>query len=75
MVDWDAFVKELRSRQQKLREELRPYEDGTMRVWRGPRGATPTDITDERISTIKGEIASLQRTIDQVIAEQGLGEG
>jgi hypothetical protein len=69
---WIAFVRELRTRQGELREELRPYEAGAMRVGRGPTGGTMRDITDERIATIKREIASLQRVIDQVASEQGL---
>ncbi len=70
--DWIGFIKGLRAEQERLRAELRPYEDGTMRVGRRPPGGIWEDFTEERIATINGEIGSLQRTIDRVIAEQGL---
>jgi hypothetical protein len=69
-----TFIRELRDRQNNLREELRPYEKGTMRIARGPAGGPMQDITDQRIMTIRGEIASLQRVIDHVIAEQGISD-
>jgi hypothetical protein len=69
---WYDFIKNLRKEQDALRAELEPYESGTMRIARGPMGGPMQDFTAERISAIKGEIASLQRTIDHVIAEQGL---
>jgi hypothetical protein len=43
-----------------------------MRVGKGPSGTPLLDCTDDTIASIEAEIASLQRTIDQVIAEQGL---
>ncbi len=70
--DWIGFVKALRAEQDRLRAELGPYEDGTMRVGRRSPGGIWEDFTEERIATINGEVASLQRTIDRVIAEQGL---
>ena len=69
---WYAFIKRLWAEQEKLRTELEPYLTKSMRVGIGPPGGPMQDCTDERIATIKGEIASLQRTIDNVIAEQGL---
>jgi hypothetical protein len=69
---WYAFIKNLRTRQDKLRAEREPYVSGTMRIGKGPAGGPMHDCTDETIATINGEIASLQRTIDYVIAEQGL---
>jgi hypothetical protein len=43
-----------------------------MRIATRPYGGVWGDTTDATIAQIKGEIASLQRTIDNVIAEQGL---
>jgi hypothetical protein len=43
-----------------------------MRVGTRPYGGEWRDITAETISTIKGEIASLERTIQGVVAEQDL---
>ncbi len=69
---WYAFIKNLRARQDKLRAELDPYESRGWRVGKGPAGGPMQDCTDETIATIKGEIASIQRTINHVVAEQGL---
>jgi len=69
---WYAFIKNLRARQDELRAELEPYESGTMQVGTRPYGGEWRDTTAETINTIKGEIASIERTIQNVIAEQGL---
>jgi hypothetical protein len=69
---WYDFIKGLRAEQDRLRTELEPYETGGMRVGTRPYGGVWGDTTDATIAQIKGEIASLQRTIDKVIAEQGL---
>jgi hypothetical protein len=69
---WYDFIKALRAEQDKLRAELEPYENGTLLIGKGRPGSPLGDCTDETIATIKGEIASLQRTIDRVISEQGL---
>jgi hypothetical protein len=71
---WYAFLKSLRAEQDELRTELERYEAGGMRVGTRPYGGEWRDTTDETIASIKGEIASLQRTIDNVIAEQGLSD-
>ena len=71
---WKAFVRELRGRQDALREEAQPYEAGIMRICRGMAGGPLRDITGERIATIKDEIASLERAIRFVIAEQALDD-
>jgi hypothetical protein len=67
----DAFVEQCRDEQQRLREELAPYEAGTMRVSRGPLGGPWEEFTAERIETIKREIASLQVAIDFAVAQLG----
>jgi hypothetical protein len=69
---WYDFIKGLRAEQDRLRAELEPYEIGGMRVGTRPSGGVWGDTTDATIAQIKGEITSLQRTIDKVIAEQGL---
>jgi hypothetical protein len=69
---WYNFIKRLRAEQDKLRTELEPYESGGMRVGTRPYGGEWRDTTDETIRTMKGEIASLQKTIDSVIVDQGL---
>jgi hypothetical protein len=66
--DWESFIDGLRSDQEKLRKELRPYEAGTMRVGRGPPNGPMEDFTDERIATIKGEIERIERTLRWVEA-------
>jgi hypothetical protein len=71
---WYAFLKRLRADQGRLCAELEPYEAGSMRVGTRPYGGEWRDTTDETIASIKREIASLQRTIDNVIAEQGLSD-
>lgn len=69
---WYDFIKGLRAEQDRLRAELEPYETGGRRERTRPYGGEWGDTTDATIAQIKGEIASLQRTIDNVIAEQGL---
>jgi len=69
---WYDFIKGLRAEQDKLHAELDPYLTEGVRVRRVLGNGSMQDFTDERIAAIKGEIASLQRTIDNVIAEQGL---
>lgn len=69
---WYEFVKSLRADQDRLRAELEPYETGKMRVRTRPPGGVWGDTTEATITQIKGEIASLQRTIDRVTAEQNL---
>ncbi len=64
--DWQSFIDGLRLDQAKLRDELRPYEAGTMRVGRGPPNGPMEDFTDERIATIKGEIESIEKTVRRV---------
>ena len=34
-LDWEAFVRGLREEQAELRDELRQYEAGTLRVTKG----------------------------------------
>jgi hypothetical protein len=69
---WYDFITGLRAEQDGLRAELEPYETGKMRVQTRPLGGVWGDTTDATIVQIKDEIASLQRTIGRVIAEQKL---
>jgi hypothetical protein len=69
---WYAFIKALRAEQDELHEDLDRYETGGMRVGTRPYGGEWRDITNATTASIKKEIASLQRTIDHVIAEQGV---
>jgi hypothetical protein len=69
---WYDFIKGLRAEQDRLRAELEPYETGGWRVGTRPYGGVWGDTTDTTIAQIKDEIASLQRTIDNVIVEQRL---
>lgn len=66
--DWQLFIDGLRSDQARLLDELRPYEAGTMRVGRGPPNGPMEDFTDERITMIKGEIESIEKTVRRVEA-------
>ena len=66
-VTWTAFINGLRTLQEQLREYLAPFEAGSASVGRGGR-----DYTADEIATVRREIASLQKTIDRVIAEKGL---
>lgn len=71
---WYVFVNHMRQEQTRLRAELKPFETQTMYLGTRPRGGVWRDITAKTITSIKGEIATLQRTIDGVIAEQGLAD-
>jgi hypothetical protein len=71
---WYDFIKALRTDQDRLRAELEPYLSGGMRVGTRPYGGEWGDTTDATIASIRAEIASLQRTIDNVIKERGLKE-
>ncbi len=66
---WYAFVKALRREQDKLRDELQPYLAGTMQA---PDATGRYGKDEKTIAVIEREIASLQKTIDRVISEQGL---
>jgi hypothetical protein len=70
---FDSCVRGLRADQQRLREELRGYEAGTMHVGVRPFGGNWTDITERRIAAIKGEIDSLESTIEFVTTQQSSG--
>jgi hypothetical protein len=66
---WRDFIKALRREQDKLRAELKPYSDGTVQA----PDATGRFAKDTKtIAVIEREIASLQTTIDRVVAEQRL---
>jgi hypothetical protein len=69
--EWIAFVKALRGRQDKLREEARPYEECRIFIGPLPSGGR-SEVTEKYIASIKEDIASLERTIQRVIAEEGL---
>jgi hypothetical protein len=72
---WIEFVQALRARQDELRAEARPFEDGKISVGQPlPDWHRDVDMTKAHIAAIKGEIASLGKTIQGVIAEQGLND-
>jgi hypothetical protein len=72
---WIEFVRSLRSRQDALRAEARPFEEGKIFVGIPvPGWHRDADITKSHIAAIYGEIASLEKTLQRVIAEQGLGD-
>lgn len=66
---WRDFIQHLRVEQDELRRYLAPFEAGSMHV-----GQARADTTDQEMATVRREIASLQVTIDRVIAEQGLDD-
>lgn len=70
---WGEFVQALRARQDELRAEARPFEEGKIFVGQPLPDGLHVDMTKAHIKAIKGEIASLEKTIQKVIAEQGLG--
>lgn len=67
----DGFVRHCREEQERLRQELAPYESGSMRVRRGPMGGLMEDFTAERIEQIKREIANLDFAIQRATTELG----
>ena len=71
---WIEFVRALRARQDDLRAEARAFEEGRISVgWPLPGPLrVDVDMTRAHISAIKGEIASLEKTAQRVIAEQSL---
>jgi hypothetical protein len=72
--EWTEFVQALRARQDELRAEARPFEEGKLFVGLPLPNWQRADMTKAHIAAIKGEIASLEKTIQRVVAEQGLGD-
>jgi len=70
--EWLDYVKALRQRQADLRAEARPFEAGDIMIGRPLPGYQHEDLTAAHIAAIHGEIASIEKTIKRVIAEQGL---
>lgn len=60
---WEAFFGHLPGMIANLKNELAPYETGTMQVAKRPYGGEWVDITQERIAQIKREIASIENTL------------
>jgi hypothetical protein len=66
---FEVFVNRCRTEQDQLRDELQSYPTlGIIRVWKGRSVDHLLDVTDERIATIKHEIARIEATIEFVIA-------
>ena len=62
---WIEFVHAMRRRQDQLSAEARPFEEG--KIFIGiPSPNRDVDITKAHIQAIKGEIASLEKTIHRV---------
>lgn len=70
--EWLDYVKTLRQRQADLRAEVRPFEAGDIRIGRPLPGYQHEDLTATHIAAIHGEIASIEKTIQHVIATEGL---
>jgi hypothetical protein len=71
--EWTEFVQALRARQDELRAEALPFEEGKIFIGQPLPAGQHVDMTMAHIGAIKGEIASLEKTIQKVIAEQDLG--
>jgi hypothetical protein len=67
---FEAFVRGLKSEQDRLRDKMEPYESGRVRIARGHVGGSLLDITAETIEDIGREIARIERTIQFVTAWQ-----
>jgi hypothetical protein len=66
----EAFLGHLRAAQGKFLTELKAYNSGKMRIGTRTVGGIWRDITEQHVASIRGEIASLERTIQSVIAQQ-----
>jgi hypothetical protein len=66
----ETFLEHLRAEQDRFLSELKAYNSGKMRIGTRPPGGTWRDITDHHVASIRGDIASLERTIQSVIAQQ-----
>ena len=73
--EWIEFVQALRTRQDELRAEALPFEEGKIFIGQPLPGWQQADMTKAHIAAIKGEVESLEKTIQKVIAEQSLGDG
>ena len=72
--EWMEFVQALRTRQDELRAEALPFEEGKIFIGQPLPAGQRVDMTNAHIAAIKGEVESLEKTIQKVIAEQGLGD-
>jgi len=68
----EAFMQHLLAEQNRLLNELKAYNSGKMRLGTRALGQTWRDITDQHLATVRGELASLERTIQSVIAQQDM---
>ena len=61
------FVTECEVYRRELTKELRLYEPyGVMRLWRGRSEEHLTDVTNDRITAIRRELARLDATVELV---------
>jgi hypothetical protein len=68
---FEAFLKALRTDQDRLREDMRPYESaGYLLLRRAPTGELQ-DVTDQYVAKIKRDIDSIDGAIEFVMAQQG----
>ena len=70
MDSFDAFLKSLRADQDRLRDEMQPYESGGYRLLRRSPTGELQDITDQRIAQIRREIDSIESAIKFAILQQ-----
>ena len=68
---FEAFLKALRTDQDRLREDMRPYESGGYLLLRRAPTGELQDVTDQYVAKIKRDIDSIDGAIEFVMAQQG----
>lgn len=69
--EWIDWVKAKRQQQAKLRAEALALKQSGLSIGR-PSPAGRQDLTARELQSLEGQIESIEKVIQQVIAEQGL---
>jgi hypothetical protein len=65
-VDWAAYAKGVEADLDQLKKDLKPLEDGTMRVGERVSNGAWTDVTQESIARNKRAIATYEAILKDV---------
>jgi hypothetical protein len=60
---WKDFVAHLEGEIAQLRKDLKPLEEGTMFIHRGPSGSQLKDVTAEEIAKLRASIKSIEAVL------------
>jgi polyhydroxyalkanoate synthesis regulator phasin len=63
------FVDSLKSENANAQEQIEQIEKTGMRIGERPYGGTWSDVTDQEITSLKGDIASREQTIARLEEE------